>query len=162
VILGAGQAVSVNVILSTPNGEIDISTNPPGAEVLIDGKSYGPSPVDAKVNVGQHTFLVKQAGRESVAGNVTVQDQAVVTRSIELPPVAPAPSGTNVEVATNPPSATVYADGAPMAGKTPTSFHLAPGRHTLIIFAAGYRPVRREIDVPETGPVTVNATLSRQ
>jgi hypothetical protein len=162
VVLEAGQAVSVNVILSTPNGEIDISTNPPAAEVLIDGKSYGPSPVNAKVNVGQHTFLVKQAGRESVAGNVTVQDQDVVTRSIELPPVAPVPPGTNVEVTTNPPSAAVYADGAPMGGKTPTSFHLSPGHHTLIIVAAGYGPVRREVDVPETGAVTVNATLSRQ
>jgi hypothetical protein len=68
----------------------------------------------------------------------------------------------NIAVTTNPPSATVYVDGAPMGGKTPLSFHLSPGHHTLIMFAAGYRPVRRNIDVPEDRALTVNATLSGQ
>jgi len=160
--LEAGGEVSVNATLNPPRGEIDISTSPPGAEVLIDGKSYGPGPVRAEVDVGQHSFLVKQAGRESVAGKLMVQDQAVVQRTIDLPLEAPTPPTMNVAVTTSPPMATVYADGAPMGGKTPTSFHLLPGHHTLIIFAAGYRPVRREIDVPEDGALTVSATLPGQ
>ena len=160
--LEAGGEVSVDATLNPPRGEIDISTSPPGAEVLIDGKSYGPGPVRAEVDAGQHSFLVKQAGRESVAGKLMVQDQAVVQRTIDLPLEAPKPPTMNVAVTTSPPVATVYADGAPMGGKTPTSFHLSPGHHILIIFAAGYRPVRREIDVPEDGALTVNATLSGQ
>ena len=157
-----GQMASVNATLSPPSGEIEISTNPPGAEVLIGGKSYGPSPVRATVAVGQHSFLARQAGREPVAGSLTVQDGTVVTRNIDLPLVVPAPPRTNVEVTTNPPKATVYADGAPLAGETPTSFHLSPGHHTLIIFAAGYRPIRREIEVPESATVAVSETLAPQ
>jgi len=157
-----GQMASVNATLSPPSGEIEISTNPPGAEVLIGGKSYGPSPVRARVAVGQHSFLARQVGREPVAGSLTVQDGTVVTRNIDLPPVVPAPPRTNVEVTTNPPKATVYADGTPLAGETPSSFHLSPGHHTLIIFLAGYRPIRREIEVPESATVAVGETLSPQ
>jgi general secretion pathway protein D len=68
----------------------------------------------------------------------------------------------NIAVKTNPPQAVVIADGAALAGKTPLSFHLSPGRHELIIFAAGYQLVRREIDIPETGMLTIATALSMQ
>ncbi len=90
------------------------------------------------------------------------KDQPVVQRTIDLPLKPPTPPALNISVTTQPPSATIYADSAPMNGKTPLSFHLSPGHHTLIIFAEGYRPVRREIDLPEDGVLTVNVTLSRQ
>jgi diacylglycerol kinase family enzyme len=158
----AGGNTSINFTLTPPHGEIEISTNPPGAEVLIDGKSYGPAPVRTEVGAGQHTFLARQAGRQPVEGNLVVQDQAVVQRTIDLPLKPSAPPATNVAVTTQPPSATVYVDGTPVSGKTPISFHVLPGHHTLIIFAEGYRPARREIDVLEEGAVTVNVTLSGQ
>jgi type II secretory pathway predicted ATPase ExeA len=156
----AGGEIFINATLTPPRGEIDISTRPPAAEVLIDGKSYGPSPVRAEVDAGQHAFLVRQAGREPIEGEFVVQDQAVVQRTIDLPPKPPTPPVMNVAVTTNPPSATVYVDGAPISGKTPISFHLSPGHHILIIFAGGYRPIRREVDVPQDGALTVNETLS--
>jgi type II secretory pathway predicted ATPase ExeA len=158
----AGGEASINATLTPPRGEIDISTSPPGAEVLIDGKSYGPGPVRAQVEAGQHTFLVRQAGREPAEGKLEVQDQSVIQRTIDLPLKPPTPPALNISVTTQPPSATIYADGAPMNGKTPLSFHLSPGHHTLIIFTEGYRPVRREIDLPEGGALTVDVILSRQ
>jgi hypothetical protein len=158
----AGGEASLNATLTPPRGEIDISTTPPGAEVLIDGKSYGPGPVRAQVDAGQHAFLVRQAGRQPVEGKLDVQNQAVVQRTIALALLPPPPPATNVAVTTQPPSATIYVDGAPMSGKTPASFHLSPGHHTLIIFAEGYRPARREIDVLQDGALTLNVTLSGQ
>jgi hypothetical protein len=91
-----------------------------------------------------------------------VQDQAVVQRTIDLPLTPPTPPAFNISVTTQPPAATIYVDGAPMSGKTPSSFHLSPGHHTLIIFAQGYRPARREIDIPEDATLTVSVTLSGQ
>jgi hypothetical protein len=158
----AGKVTTFNATLTTPQGEIDIATNPPGAEVLVDGKSYGPSPVRAAVVAGQHTFLVKHAGRLPVEGKLAVQDQAVVQRSINLPPKPSTTPELNITVTANPPAATIYADGAPKAGSTPASFHLLPGHHILIISAAGFRPARREIDVPEDGTLTVNVELTAQ
>jgi general secretion pathway protein A len=158
----AGREASVSVTLAPPRGEIDISTRPPGAEVLIDGKSYGPGPVKAEVDAGEHTFLVRQAGRDPVEGKLVVQGQAVVQRTIDLPLKPPPLPEMNVAVTTNPPAATVYVDGAPISGKTPLSFHLSPGHHILILFAEGHRPVRREVDVPADKTLAVNETLTGQ
>jgi type II secretory pathway predicted ATPase ExeA len=162
VIVEAGREASVSVTLAPPRGEIDISTNPPGAEVLIDGKSYGPGPVKTEVDAGEHTFLVRQAGRDPVEGKLAVQGQAVVQRTIDLPLKPPPLPELNVSITTNPPAATVYVDGAPMSGKTPLSIHLSSGHHIIILFAEGHRPVRREVDVPADKPLTVNETLTGQ
>jgi type II secretory pathway predicted ATPase ExeA len=158
----AGREASLSVTLASARGEIDISTRPPGAEVLIDGKSYGPGPVQADVDAGEHTFLVRQAGRDPVEGKLVVQAQAVVQRTIDLPPKPQAPPAMNVAITTNPTAATVYVDGAPISGRTPLSLHLTTGHHILILFAEGYRPVRREVDVPQEGTLTVNETLTGQ
>ena len=158
----AGGEASLNAILTRKGGEIDILTSPSGAEVLIDGKSYGPGPVRAPVEAGQHTFVVRQAGRETVEGKLEVEDQSVVQRSVALP-LKPRPTpATNISVTTQPPSATIYVDGAPVSGHTPLSFHLSPGHHTLIVSAEGHLPLRREVDIPQDGMLTVYLTLSKQ
>jgi hypothetical protein len=160
----AGRATSLNAKLTIPRGEIDIATTQQGAEVLIDGKSYGSGPVRAEVDAGKHTFLVRQEGRQSVEGNLVVQDLATVQETITLPSnlaIPPALSASNVTVATIPPSATVYVDGAVMNGNTPISFHLSPGHHIVTISSSGFRPVRRKIDVTDDKPIAVDVILSR-
>jgi serine/threonine-protein kinase len=157
-----GRTNSLNAQLAMPSGEINIVTNPPGAEILIDGKSYGASPVRATVGVGQHSYTVKRPGMEPFSSTFTMKDQAIITRKVDLGgAVSAAPTGI-VEVRTIPPGAVVYADGTPVGGQTPTSFRLTPGRHTLTIALSGYRPLRREIDVPANGSVPVNEILPRQ
>jgi type II secretory pathway predicted ATPase ExeA len=158
----AGENTSINATLAPSGGEIDISTNPATAEVFIDGKSYGSGPVRAQVEVGQHTYLVRQAGRETVEGKLEVKDQSVVQRSVDLPLKPPPTPAVNITVTTQPPSAKIYADGAAMSGASPLSFHLAAGHHTLIIFAQGRRPVRREVDISESGLLTLYVTLPEQ
>ena len=63
VTIEGGQTSNVVGNLSSPRAELDIVTTPPGVEVLIDGKSYGPSPVRATLAPGNHTYTVKQPGR---------------------------------------------------------------------------------------------------
>ena len=62
VTIEGGQTSNVVGNLSTPRAELDIVTMPPGVEVLIDGKSYGPSPVHATLPPGNHTYTVKPPG----------------------------------------------------------------------------------------------------
>lgn len=154
----AGTLLTINATLVIPSGELKISTDPPGAEVAIDGRSYGLSPVRANLKTGEHSFSARLAGHETVRGNVMVEDWALVTKTLTLPPLLASRPQINVEVTTNPPKATVYADGLPK-GTTPLSFHMLPGHHTLIIYASGFRPVRREIEVPEIGVATVKQPL---
>ena len=82
--LEGGKSLLVNGALSpaTRQGEIDISTVPEGAEVLVDGRSYGPSPVQAVVSAGRHTFTVRQPGNPPYQGTVDVKEGSIVTRRL--------------------------------------------------------------------------------
>lgn len=148
--------------VAIPSSEVNILTTPKGAEVAIDGKQYGSSPVRTTLPPGEHTYSVSHAGFEPLTGTLTLRDQDNVTKNIELHPVAPKPSGPNVRLATTPPGSAVYVDGAPLSGVTPTTFRLSPGAHTIIFFLAGHRPVRREVNVPAEGAIAISETLSPQ
>ncbi len=46
-----------------PNAvEITVATNPPGATVLVDGASAGPSPAKVKLNPGPHRLRASMSG----------------------------------------------------------------------------------------------------
>lgn len=158
----AGRSHAVAATLSVPSSEVSILTSPPEAEVAIDGKRYGSSPVSTTLPPGEHTYSVSHAGFEPLTGSLTLHDQDNVIKNFELHPVAPKPSGPNVQLATTPPGSTVYIDGAPISRVTPATYRLSPGVHTVIFFLAGHRPVRREVNVPAEGAVKISETLPPQ
>jgi hypothetical protein len=159
VTIEGGQTNSVVANLSSPSGEIDIETTPAGVEVVIDGKSYGASPVRATVAAGDHSYTVKRPGSEPYQSTFTMRSGAIITKKLNLG--ATAATGI-VEVRTIPPGATVLADGTPMGGQTPTSFRLAAGPHTVVISLQGYRPIQRQVDVTANGTTPININLSSQ
>jgi hypothetical protein len=151
-----GRTLSLSVELSTPRGEINIITVPAGFEILIDGQSYGPSPVRATLAAGPHKYTVKGPDGSPYEYSFDLKSGSSLTKTVKFSGGATAaPTGT-VAVKTIPPGATVLADGAPVGGQTPTSFRLSAGRHTLTISLAGYRAIRREVDVPPDGLAEVN------
>ena len=54
--------------INVPTGEIEIITIPPGVEVVMDGRSIGPSPVRATLPPGQHTYVLSQPGMAPFQG----------------------------------------------------------------------------------------------
>jgi hypothetical protein len=156
-----GRTAPVYVELSAPRGEINIITIPAGMEILIDGQSQGPSPARVTVSAGPHTYTIKRPGMDPYEGTFDMKSGSIITRKITLGGEPAAPTGT-VQVRTIPPGATIYADGAPAGGPAPTSFRLPAGRHTLTISMPGYRPVRREVNVPADGLAPINEVLNRQ
>jgi len=159
VTIQGGQTNSVVGNLSSPRGEINIETSPTGVEVLIDGKTYGPSPVRATLSAGDHTYTVKRPGAEPYERTFTLKSGAIVTKKLNLGEVTR--TGI-VEVRTIPPGATVLVDGSPVGGQTPTSFRLAVGPHTLAISLSGYRPVQQHVDVSASGTSNININLTSQ
>ena len=159
VTIEGGQTSNVVGSLSSPRGEIDIVTTPPGVEVLIDGKSYGPSPVRATLPAGNHTYTVKQPGMEPYES--AVHDQERADHHQETVPGRGCATGI-VEVRTIPPGATVLADGSPVGGQTPTSFRLSVGSHTLVISLSGYRPIQKQVTVSENDTTPININLASQ
>jgi serine/threonine protein kinase len=157
VTIEGGQTITVTANLSSPRGEIDVVTVPPGVEVLIDGKSYGQSPVSATLPAGNHTYTVKQPGMAPYEKAFTLKSAQILTVKLTLSTVV---TTGIVEVRTIPPGATVLADGSPVSGQTPTSFRLSVGTHTLVISLSGHPPVRRQVTVSENATTPVNVDLT--
>jgi hypothetical protein len=68
-------------------GSIQVATEPPGAEVFVDGRSYGPSPVTILgLLAGDHYVTVKATGYEKVIRRVRVFDTHEETYALELQP----------------------------------------------------------------------------
>ena len=155
----AGQTSSIAGSLSAPRGELDVVTVPPGAEILIDGKSYGPSPAHATLAPGNHAYSAKLPGAEPYESTFTIQAGQILTKRLTIPGAVA--SGI-VEVRTIPPGARVQADGALVGGQTPTSFRLSAGPHTLAISLSGYRPDQRQVTVSANETTAVNVTLGSQ
>lgn len=73
----------------------------------------------------------------------------------------PAASSGILVVETEPPGAQVAIDGVPRIERTPASYLLAAGVHSLVVRGRGYRPLRQQIEVPAGGqPVTMRLSLS--
>jgi serine/threonine-protein kinase len=157
-----GRTATVRPTLTVPSGEINIVTNPPGIEVFIDGQAVGLSPARKTLGVGQHTYALRQAGKEIYSSAFEVRyDGHMLTKKVDLGGGPAVPTGI-VEVRTIPPGATVYADGKAVGGTTPTSLRLSAGRHTLTLSLSGYRPLQKEVDLPADGSIVINEKFSPQ
>ena len=159
VTIAAGQTANMEGSLSTGRAEVDVVTVPPGVEVLIDGKSFGPSPVRATLAPGNHTYTVKPTGMPPYENTFTVKSGQILTKKLTLSGAA---ATGIVEVRTIPPGASVLADGSPVGGQTPTSFRLPVGSHMLVISISGYRPIQRQVNVSESETTPVNVNLASQ
>ncbi len=156
VTIEGGKTASVEGNLSAPTAELDIATLPPGLEVLIDGKSRGPSPVAAVLPLGKHTYAVIQPGVEPIP---KVYNLKSGIHELTVTLAAAATTGI-VEVRTIPAGASVQADGALIGGQTPTNFRLSLGPHTLTISLSGCRPLQRQIMVAEKDNPAVQVFLT--
>jgi serine/threonine-protein kinase len=157
-----GRTATVRPTLTVPSGEINIVTNPPGIEVFIDGQAVGLSPARKTLGVGQHTYALRQAGKDIFSSAFEIRyDGQMLTKKVDLGGGPAVPTGI-VEVRTIPPGATVYADGKAVGGTTPTSLRLSAGRHTLTLSLSGYRPLQKEVDLPADGSIVINEKFSPQ
>ena len=73
--------------LSGARGTLTVATEPEGAEVYVDGRSYGPSPATVEgLLVGDHYVTIKQLGFERVIARATVRDGGTSVARYDLAP----------------------------------------------------------------------------
>lgn len=71
--------------LSGPRGSMRIETEPPGAEIFVDGRFVGASPTRAEgLLAGDHYVTLKMVGYERQVQRVTVQTEYEDTATFEL------------------------------------------------------------------------------
>jgi hypothetical protein len=68
------------------DGQLEFSTNPPGAEVRVDGKFVGLSPVTAKLPAGIHRYQITLKGHRTQIGAVEIARGSRVQKTLDLEP----------------------------------------------------------------------------
>ncbi len=67
-----------------PWGLLEVASEPPGADVRIEGKGYGATPVKIPIRVGTHAVEVSLAGYEPARQNVEVREADLAKALIRL------------------------------------------------------------------------------
>jgi hypothetical protein len=85
VTLQSGRTATLQANLAAPSGLITIVTTPPGAQVLINEKPYGPSPVSATLPLGRHSYKVLRSGLEPFESSFELKTNGhIITRKVDL------------------------------------------------------------------------------
>jgi hypothetical protein len=140
-------------------GSIVVTTEPVGAEVLLDDKSRGPAPdgglVLAKVPYGRHTITARLAG----------YDDAVKT--VDLKAAGPLGVTCHLDygkgwlvVNSDPPGASLAVNDSAV-GKTPFGVELEPARYALSLTHRGYFDWTGDASVQHAESTSVQAILDR-
>jgi formylglycine-generating enzyme required for sulfatase activity len=138
---GLGRTQAVDVELEPAWGEMQITSAPEGAEVLIDGQAVGVTPITTEVlETGTQLALVKR-------GYKTWQKQVFVkagTTEVH-PPIKLSIADGTIDVRTSPAGAHVRVDGE-FRGTTPVSIDISSlTDHRVELFLEGYRKAARTV-----------------
>jgi hypothetical protein len=149
-------------------GELQIRTEPPGAQVTVDGRVLGKSPLTAEgLTPGQHTVVL-----ENELGPVTqrVTIEAGTTASLVVPMTAPRNAPVSGWIAVNAPVDVQLYENQRLLGSSQTDrIMVSVGRHDIEIVneALGYRASKTvnvspgqtstiKLDLPKA-PMALNA-----
>lgn len=145
--------------LEAKTGALTILVNEPGAEVTLDDRKLGTSPVKAlhRVSTGTHRVRVSKSGFTPFEKTVEVGANAKVSVDANLTRGAKAGKIVVKEASGQP--VRVVIDGVEV-GAAPYEGDLAPGSHEIAVRSAtlGAPTQRVEIEAGKTAEVTVTAS----
>lgn len=140
-------------------GSLTITSQPPGAQVLIDGAPQGATPVNvSNVPSGQHqvNLTLPEYHDWSVSQYLSAGQNSVVTAAL-----VPVQKNGILIVTSRPEPASVYVDGI-YRGITPLNLPDAgAGTHQVIVTATGYDPAIAPVQVPEGGTFSIELQLNQ-
>jgi len=142
----ADEFASIKIVMEPIKARITIVTDPPEAEVLLDGNPIGTSPLTASdVPAGEHTLEARLSGYLPTTQKINVE-KVEQKASIALI------RGAGITVNSDPTGALVYIDND-YKGTTPLTEALAPGRHKVMVKMDDYVEWERDIVLAMKGAV---------
>lgn len=144
------------VLLDSPEpifGDIDVTTNPIGAQVYVDDKLVGYSPMTVHALVGQRKVTIKRDGYNTENRTVNVAESQTTRLDLKLSNIV------SMTVSSSP-RARLYVDGD-FVGKTPAGRSVIAGNHTVRLEADNYKSLEKEVFVDERNK-TFSFSLKRR
>jgi len=154
----SGEVNDQKIKLESLAKGIFITTQPPGADVFINGaKQSGQTPVTLPLAPGQYNLVLRLVGYEPYAGNIQVKD---IQTPLNVALTEKSPSRVAwAQVSSNPKGAEIVLDGTSTGQVTPARIQIPTGIHTITLQLNGYLVVRRTVQASEGGTVPLNETL---
>ena len=149
VALDGRRPVVIDETLSLDSGILEITSDPEGAEVIVNGVSKGEAPVTVeRVPRGIATIVLKKEGYEDMQREVKITAGDRQNLSIRLKG-----RPTRLTVVTIPEKARVYVDDE-FQGRSPIDVKVEGGEHRVRAELPGYAPMSRTVEVATGGSST--------
>lgn len=153
--LKPGAREELSLAMKVPQGKVELTSKPPGAEVLIGSAPLGKTPLKGMaLPSGTLELTLRLAGYVELPVKVDVVQNKTTRKAVELTPLPPV-----LVVESVPPGAAVAVDGEEV-GTTPLRTDgLKPGGHEVRLTLEGYRDVRRKVELRQAEERKLAETL---
>jgi len=181
--VAAGSKSSLLLHLSPVNALVVVNSAPPGADVIMDGRSIGKvTPVQFAVEKGNHTVLLRKQGYL----DETVTADLGPGQNFQYSPVLRALGNTSdmrtvgklnklfgrggestagmgsISVHTQPKGAQVAINQQVLDKTSPVDVMLGPGTYIVDVTLTGFKPVHKVVNVDKGGKAAIDEILARQ
>jgi eukaryotic-like serine/threonine-protein kinase len=158
----SGDAQDQKIKLESLAKGIYISSQPPGADVFINGaKQSGQTSVTLPLAPGQYNLVLRLQGYEPYAGGIQVKDNIQTLLNVPLSEKSTSRVAW-AQVNSNPKGAEIIVDGTSSGQFTPARVQVPAGLHTVTLRLNGFRQAKRTIQVSEGGTVTIDEPLQEK
>lgn len=154
--LASGEAAAALVKLRPISGLLLVLSDPPGAEVWLQERRLGVTPLPVTdLPLGTHRLELRHPDCEARSVEVPLSDRTPVRVSVTLPLVV-APTA---QFTSSPPGATVSVDGRPR-GTTPLSLERLPtGVHEVVVALDRRQPHSERLELKAGQSATLQVEL---
>jgi len=155
----SGDAQDQKIKLESLAKGIFISTQPPGADVFINGaKQSGQTPVTLPLAAGQYNLVLRLQGYQPYSGPIQVKDNIQTQLNVPLN----AKSAGRVawaQINSVPKGAEIILDGVSTGQFTPARVQIPTGMHTVTLKLNGFQQAKRTFQASEGGTVPIDEAL---
>ena len=157
--LNEGQTLEQKISLESLQLGIRITSDPPGADVFINGdKQSGQTPLVLPLAAGTYNLVLTLPGYGPYIGPVQVKDNVLTQFSTKLS-AKDTSKVAWVDISSDPQGAEIVVDGSTTSQLAPARVQVSPGIHRITLKLKGFTPARQSVDVSEGSTVSVEASL---
>jgi serine/threonine protein kinase len=158
----SGDAQDQKIKLESLAKGIFISSQPPGADVFINGaKQSGQTPVTLPLAPGQYNLVLRLQGYEPYAGGVQIKDNIQTQLNVPLSQKS-ASRVAWAQVSSTPKGAEIIVDGTSTGQFTPARVQVPTGVHTVTVRLNGFQFAKRTFQASEGGTVPLDVPLQQK
>ena len=152
---GRNLEQTLTVKLSPAWAELNVSSNPSSADIIIGKEKVGKTPSTVEVLQGDHTIKLSKAGFKVWQFDITATAGSVIT----VDPINLLKLDGKLSIITDPAGANITIDER-YQGQSPLLSTLEPNRtYEILLTKAGFEPVKKAVEVNPGQSLKINSKL---